>query len=80
MGGDLTAEYLDALERELGMAAQQVGRPAEPLRSQHAWGAAADEHGLGRPASTASGAPVTVAIVVGGAGTPRGILPISLAR
>ena len=31
LGGDLTAEYLDALERELGMAAQQVGRPAETV-------------------------------------------------
>ena len=31
LGGDLTAEYLDALERELGMAAQQVGRPVETV-------------------------------------------------
>ena len=31
LGGDLTEEYLDALERELGMAAQQVGRPAETV-------------------------------------------------
>mgnify|MGYP001638167474 FL=1 len=31
LGGDLTAAYLDALECELGMAAQQVGRPAQTV-------------------------------------------------
>ena len=31
LGGDLTSDYLDALERELEMAAAQVGREAETV-------------------------------------------------